>query len=75
MPTFREPCSPLHQGEEQSDTELFLRAVPLYITFPFYIKLLVGMERPGGTAQYQTAPRPNEVDCKVHETSTFQEWI
>jgi len=24
---FREPCSPLHQGEE-SDTELFLRVVP-----------------------------------------------
>ena len=24
MPTFREPCSPLHQSEEQPDTELFL---------------------------------------------------
>ena len=30
MSTFREPCSPLHQGEEQPDTELFLRAVPFY---------------------------------------------
>jgi len=30
MPMFREPC-PLHQGEEQSDTELFLRAIPFYI--------------------------------------------
>jgi len=28
MPTFRKPCSPLHQDEEQSDTELFLRIVP-----------------------------------------------
>ena len=25
MPTLREPYSPLHQGEEQSDTGLFLR--------------------------------------------------
>jgi len=23
MPTFREPCSSLHQGEEQPDTGLF----------------------------------------------------
>ncbi|KYQ50657.1 hypothetical protein ALC60_10253, partial [Trachymyrmex zeteki] len=78
MPTFREPCSPFYQGEEQPDTKLFLWAVPLYIT------LLVGMEggeeeencrkRPGGTAQYQAAPRPDK-DCKVHETLAFQEWI
>jgi len=27
---FRELCSPLHQGEEQPDTELFLQAVPFY---------------------------------------------
>jgi len=39
MPTFREPCSPLHQDKEQPDTELFLRVVPL-----LYITLLVGME-------------------------------
>jgi len=32
MPTFRESCSPLHQGEKQSDTELFLGAVSFYIT-------------------------------------------
>ena len=32
MPTFREPCSPLHQVEEQPDTELFLQIVPFYIT-------------------------------------------
>ena len=36
MPTFRESCSSLYQGkvqEEQPDTELFLRVVPLlYIT-------------------------------------------
>jgi len=33
MPRFREPCSSLHQSEEQPDTELFLRVVPLlYIT-------------------------------------------
>ena len=31
MSTFREPCSPLHQGEEQRDTELFLRAVPFIL--------------------------------------------
>jgi len=37
MPTFCEPCNPLHQGEEQLDTELFLRVVPFYIT------LLVGV--------------------------------
>ncbi|KYN37964.1 hypothetical protein ALC56_07588 [Trachymyrmex septentrionalis] len=42
MPTFREPCSPLHQGEEQ---------------------------------RYQAALRPDEVDCKVHETLAFQELI
>jgi len=35
MLTFREPCSSLHQGEEQP--ELFLRVIPL-----FYITLLVG---------------------------------
>jgi len=35
MPMFREPCSPLHQGEEQLDIELFLRF--------FYITLFVGM--------------------------------
>jgi len=29
-------------------------------------------KRPGGTAQYQAAP-PDDVDCKVHETLTFQE--
>ena len=28
MPTFREPCSSFHQGEEKP--ELFLRAVPFY---------------------------------------------
>ena len=28
-----------------------------------------------GTAQYQVAPHPDEVDCKVHETLAFQEWI
>jgi len=27
-PTFREPCSSLHQGEKQPDTELFLRIAP-----------------------------------------------
>ncbi|KYN28712.1 hypothetical protein ALC57_01674, partial [Trachymyrmex cornetzi] len=27
MPTFREPCSPLHQGEEQPDTKLLLLAL------------------------------------------------
>ncbi|KYN12230.1 hypothetical protein ALC57_15627 [Trachymyrmex cornetzi] len=78
MPTFRDPRSPLHQGEEQPDTELFLQAVPFYIT------LLVGVggegeevvgERGGGIVQYQAAPRPDEVDCKVHETLASQEWI
>jgi len=29
---FRELCSPFHQCEEQPDTELFLQAVPFYIT-------------------------------------------
>jgi len=28
MPTFREPCSSLHQGEEQPDIKLFLRVAP-----------------------------------------------
>jgi len=37
MPTFREPCSPLHQDEEQPDTELPPEIVPFYIT------LLVGV--------------------------------
>ncbi|EGI60741.1 hypothetical protein G5I_11034 [Acromyrmex echinatior] len=32
------------------------------------------IEGPGGTAQYQAAPRPDEVDCKVHETLAHQEW-
>jgi len=33
MPTFYEPCSSLHQCEEQPETELFLRVIPLlYIT-------------------------------------------
>jgi len=36
MPTFREPCSSLHQGKEQLNTELFLRIIPL-----LYITLLV----------------------------------
>jgi len=36
MPTFREPCSSLHQGEEQPDTKLFLRIILL-----LYITLLV----------------------------------
>ncbi|KYN41494.1 hypothetical protein ALC56_04099 [Trachymyrmex septentrionalis] len=38
MSTFREPCNPLYQDEEQPDTELFLRAVPFYIML-FYIML------------------------------------
>ncbi|KYQ55106.1 hypothetical protein ALC60_06109 [Trachymyrmex zeteki] len=42
MPMFCEPCSPLHQGEEQPDS---------------------------------AAPRPDEVNCKVHETLVLQEWI
>ncbi|KYN08826.1 hypothetical protein ALC57_19073, partial [Trachymyrmex cornetzi] len=70
MPTFREPCSPLHQGEGQPDTDLFLWAVPFYIT------LLVGVVWMGGEGEgYQAAPRPDEVDCKVHETLASQEWI
>jgi len=36
MPTFREPRSLFHQGEEQPDTELFLWVVPF-----LYIMLLV----------------------------------
>ena len=32
VPTFRGPCSPLHQGEEQPDTELFLQVLPFYVT-------------------------------------------
>jgi len=31
MPTFREPCSSLHQGGEQPDTELFLQIAPFHI--------------------------------------------
>jgi len=38
MPTFHEPCSSLHQGEEQPDAELFLWVVPF-----LYIMLLVGV--------------------------------
>ncbi|KYN15931.1 hypothetical protein ALC57_11823 [Trachymyrmex cornetzi] len=80
MSTFREPCSPLHQGEGQPDTELFLQAVPFYITLLVGVmgmggegEGVVGGER--GTAQYQVAPCPDEADCKVHETLTSQEWI
>ncbi|KYN23185.1 hypothetical protein ALC57_04399 [Trachymyrmex cornetzi] len=82
MPMFREPCSPLHQGEGQRDTELFLRAVPFYITLLVGVvgmggegEEVMGGERGGGIAQYQAAPRPDEVDCKVHETLASQEWI
>ncbi|KYQ60686.1 hypothetical protein ALC60_00311, partial [Trachymyrmex zeteki] len=31
MPTFREPCSSFHQGEEQPDTKLFPRVVPFIL--------------------------------------------
>ncbi|KYN30084.1 hypothetical protein ALC57_00461 [Trachymyrmex cornetzi] len=82
MPTFREPCSPLHQGDGQPDTELFLRAVPFYITLLVGVvgmggegEEVVGGERGGGIAQYRAAPRPDEVDCKVYETLASQEWI
>ncbi|KYN10040.1 hypothetical protein ALC57_17835, partial [Trachymyrmex cornetzi] len=82
MSTFREPCSPLHQSEGQPDTELFLQAVPFYITLLLGVvgiggegEGVVGGGRPGGTAQYQAAPRPEEVDYKVHETLASQEWI
>jgi len=35
---FHEPCSSLHQGKEQSNTDLFLQIVSfLYITFLYYI--------------------------------------
>jgi len=27
------------------------------------------------TTQYQAAPRPDEVDCKVYKTLAFQKWI
>jgi len=30
---FREPCNPLHQGEEQLDTELFFQAVPFILCY------------------------------------------
>ncbi|KYN43689.1 hypothetical protein ALC56_01951, partial [Trachymyrmex septentrionalis] len=46
MPIFREPCSPLHQGEEQPDTDTTV-----------------------------SASHSDEVDCKIHETLAFQEWI
>ncbi|KYN18393.1 hypothetical protein ALC57_09268 [Trachymyrmex cornetzi] len=42
MPTFHEPCSPLHQGEGQSGTELFLRAVPFYIALLVVVVGMVG---------------------------------
>ena len=49
---FREPCSPLHQGEEEPDTELFLRAVLLYITLLVGVvggkKRIVGEKGEGG---------------------------
>jgi len=35
MPTFRESCSPLHQSEEQPDSEL-LRAVPFILLLLYY---------------------------------------
>ncbi|KYN27440.1 hypothetical protein ALC57_03149 [Trachymyrmex cornetzi] len=74
IPTFCEPCSPLHQGEEQRDTELLLQAV-LYILG--FLEWWGWSERGKGlgTAQYQAAPRPDEVDCKVHKTLASQEWI
>ncbi|EGI69128.1 hypothetical protein G5I_02105 [Acromyrmex echinatior] len=31
--------------------------------------------RNGPEEQYQASPRPDEVNCKVHETLAFQEWI
>ena len=33
MPTFRESFSPLHQGEEQPDTELSLHSFLCYTTY------------------------------------------
>ncbi|KYN15223.1 hypothetical protein ALC57_12556, partial [Trachymyrmex cornetzi] len=82
MPTFREPCNILHQGKEQPDTELFFQAVPFYITLLVEVvgvsgegEGIVGGERGGGIAQYQAAPRSDEVYCKVHETLASQEWI
>ncbi|KYN29323.1 hypothetical protein ALC57_01240 [Trachymyrmex cornetzi] len=74
MPTFRKPCSPLHQDQKQPDTELFLRTVP------FILRYLLewwgrGRRELYMVVQYQAAPRADEVDCKVHETLAFQEWI
>jgi len=48
--TFREPCSPLHQGKEQPeilspDTELFLRIVPFYIYITLFVGVVKGKKR------------------------------
>jgi len=42
MPTFHELCSPLHQGEEQPDIELF-RSFLLYITL--FVGVMKGKKR------------------------------
>ena len=44
MPTFREPCSSLHQGEEQPDTELFLRVV-LFLYITLFVGVMEGKKR------------------------------
>ncbi|EGI65480.1 hypothetical protein G5I_06032 [Acromyrmex echinatior] len=83
VPTFRGPCSPLHQGEEQPDTELFLQSEGCSVfarkrdrlnVVSIQNTVFLRTKGPGGTAQYQAAPRPDEVDCKAHETLAHQEW-
>jgi len=43
MPTFREFCSPHHQGKEQSDIELFLWIIPFL--YYYYYLLVEGKKR------------------------------
>ena len=52
MPTFRDnPCGPLHQDEEQPNTELFLQAVPFYTLLVGVVgrkkRIVGGVERGG----------------------------
>ena len=51
MPMFREPCSPLHQGEEQLNTELFLRVVPFITLFVGVVKGKKRIVRRGGEVE------------------------
>ncbi|KYN30342.1 hypothetical protein ALC57_00188, partial [Trachymyrmex cornetzi] len=91
MPTFREPCSSLQGEEQPDTELFLQAVPLTHNqtkgSYPFFYmskeqqigrilnKHNIRTKRPGGTAQYQAASRPDEMDCKIHETLAYQEWI